>query len=755
MPNASAPSHPRRLLNRIQTIMRRPGSADAHLRQVVREIAKTLGADVCSCYFRRAGDLLELFATHGLKRTAVHRTRLRIGEGLVGAVAASGEPLVIADAPTHPRFALRPETGEERLHAFVGVPLLRSGRTAGVLVIQSVDARTYAATDVETLQTVAAVLADLAAVVRLVDPAELAEASGNVTLPRRFQGAPLATGVGLGQVIHHGPTAILEAPVSDDPDRERERLRTAIAALTVDLDTMAATVESRGGRFEREILDAFRLFVESSGWIRRMYGHVDAGLTADGAVMRVQEDTRARMLHVPDAYLRERLADFDDLANRLRSLLAGGDAHATYPDDIVVVAREIGPAALLEYDIKRIRGLVLESGSPSTHVSILARSLGIPVVGQIREATLHLEEASLLALNGDTGEVFVDPAEDILERFRALLRAGSAAAEWHERTRSVPAVTLDGVEVALLINGGFAADADQVESTGAEGVGLFRTELPFLLHRTHLDEERQETLYRDVLERARGRPVTFRTLDLGGDKRIDSMETYRQGGRNPALGWRGIRSAFDRPQLLKEQLRALLRAHAGRPLRVMFPMVANASDLDRALDLLERVLAVHASDGGTPPERLAVGVMVEIPALLWQSDLVLRKVDFVAVGTNDLTAFLYARDRANPELAERYPFLSGPPLSSLHALVQSAHDHDVELSVCGEVADQPLTALALVGIGVRRLSMSPASVGTVKAAIRSFRASQAAPYLQHLMRHAPGSFRPQFQNFVRDHGVRI
>ena len=755
MPTPPAPPEPRRLLARVQKIMGGRRTANARLGQVVREVAEAMGSDVCSCYLRRAGDLLELFATQGLDRRAVHRTRLRLGEGLVGAVAARGEPLVIEDAPSHPRFAFRPETGEEPFHAFLGVPLLRGGRSVGVLVIQSRETRTYVDADIETLQTVATVLADLVSRERLVDPVELAEASGNVMLPRRFQGTPLAGGVGLGQVVHHGPATVLRNTVAEDPDVERARLRTAIAELTADLDHMAATVESTGGRVEREILDAFRLFVASSGWIRRMHEHVEAGLTADGAVIQVQEETRARMLHLPDAYLRERLADFDDLANRLRSLLANDSEREPYPEDVVVVAREIGPAALLEYGIERIRGLVLEGGSPSMHVSILARSLGIPVVGQVREATLHCEEATLLALNGDSGEVFIDPPEDVLEQFRSLLRAGTADAEWHEQIRLFPASTLDGVSVSLQINAGFAADADQIVATGADGIGLYRTELSFLLQRTHLDADRQEALYGEVLRRAAGHPVTFRTLDLGGDKRIDSLETYRHGARNPALGWRGVRTAFDQPQLLKEQLRALLRAHAGRPMRVMFPMVANGTDLERARAVLKHALAAHKADGGVPPDRLQVGVMIEVPALVWQAGTVLREVDFVSVGTNDFTAFLYARDRGDPVLTQRYPFLSGPPLTALRTLVKSARHRNVELSVCGEVAGQPLAALALIAIGVRSLSMSPASVGPVKTAIRSFWMGKAESYLKRLIRTSPGNFRPQFQNFVRDHGVRI
>ncbi len=729
-------------------------SANARLRRVVREVAEATGSEVCSCYLRRAGNLLELFATRGLRQRAVHHTHLRLGEGLVGTVAASGKPLAVADAPGHPRFAPRPQTGEERFRAFLGVPLLRGGRSIGVLTIQNEAAGTYTDTDIETLQTTATVLSERIVGERLVDPAELAEASGNVTLPRRFQGRPLAGGVGLGQVVHHGPVAVTGNPVAEDPEAERTRLQGAISELAADLDHMAATVESSGGPADREILDTFRLFVASSGWIRRMHEHVESGLTAEGAVIQVQEETRARLLHLPDAYLRERLADFDDLANRLRSLLAGEHTRGSYPDAVVVVAREIGPAALLEYGIERIRGLVLEGGAPSMHVSILARSLGVPVVGQVRDAMLHFEEATLLALNGDTGEVFVDPPEDVLEQFRSLLRADTENAEWHERIRRFPSATLEGVSVSLQINAGFVDDADQVAATGAAGIGLYRTELAPLLERTHLDVRRQEALYREVLQRAGGHPVTFRTLDLGGDKRIDSPGAPPPA-RNPALGWRGIRTAFDRPQLLRDQLRALLRAHAGRSMRVMFPMVADRADLERARVVLRRAVALHEAGGGRAPETLQVGVMIEIPALLWEAEAVLGDVDFVSVGTNDFTAFLYARDRGDPELTRRYPFLSGPPLNALRDLVRNARRRRVELSVCGEAAGQPLAALALVGLGVRALSMHPAAVGPVKSAIRSFRIDDARPYLEHLLETAPGDIGPRFRNYVRDHGVRI
>ncbi len=749
------PPATRGLLVRIQKLMAGRRPADVRLRQVVREIAAGTGSDVCSCYLRRAGNLLELFATHGLRHQAVHRTHLRLGEGLVGTVAAGGGPLAVSDAPADSRFAHRPQTGEEPFRAFLGVPLLRGGRSIGVLVIQSATARTHTDADIDTLQTVATVLAELVAGERLVDPAELAEASGNVTLPRRFRGRPLAGGIGIGEVVHHGPPAVVRNPVADDPEVERVRLQGAIAVLTTDLDHMAATVESSGGPAEREILDTFRLFVASSGWIRRMYEHIEAGLTAEGAVIQVQEETRARLLHVPDTYLRERLADFDDLANRLRSLLASGSRRGSYPDDVVLIARDIGPAALLEYGIERIRGLVLEGGAPSTHVAILARSLGVPVVGQVREAVLHVEEATLLALNGETGEVFVDPPEDVLEQFRDLLRTDSRNAEWHEQIRRFPSTTLEGVPVSLLINAGFAGDADQITATGAEGIGLYRTELAPLLDQKQLDAGRQEALYREVLERADGRPVTFRTLDLGGDKRMDAADSFPPPTHNPELGWRGIRTAFNHPQLLGEQLKALLRAHAGRPMRVMFPMVANRADLARARAVLRRTLATHEAHGGRLPAPLEVGVMVEVPALLWEADALLGEVDFVSVGTNDFTAFLYARDRGDPELTRRYPFLSGPPLNALRGLIRSARRRQVELSVCGEAAGQPLAALALVAIGVRTLSMHPSAVGAVKSAIRSFRMEDAGSYLEQLLETAPGALAARFRNYVRDHGVRV
>lgn len=745
---------PRRLLLRLHRILGGEGTAETRLRRVVRTIAETMGTDVCSCYLRRAGDLLELFATHGLDPGAVHRTRLRIGEGLVGAVAARGGPIALADAPAHPRFAFRPETGEEPFRSFLGVPLLRGGRVIGVLVVQNEKAADYGGEDVEVLQTVAMVLAEMVASSGFVDPAELAEAAGNVTLPRRLRGTGLAGGVGIGRVVRHGPPAALTTLVADDPDAERARLDEAIGRLTADLDRMAASAGAGGAG--REILEAFRMFVGESGWTRRIREHVGRGLAAEAAVARVQEETRARMLHVPDAYLRERLADFDDIANRLRARLSGDAAPpgAGY-GEVVVVAREIGPAALLEYGADRVRGLVLEGGSPSTHVAIIARGLGIPVVGHVREATLHLEEGMPLAVDGGTGDVHVDPSEDVLDAFRALLRVGAEDVAWHERLRGLPAATLDGVGVSLSINAGFAEEADQVEARGADGIGLYRTEMPFLIARALPDSGEQRALYEEVLERAGGRPVTFRTLDVGGDKRMEAVSGRRAGGDNPAAGWRGIRISSDQPEILKAQLRALVAAHAGRAMRVMFPMVADVADFARARRLLDREIRAAERAGGAPPARVEAGIMVEVPSILWQLDALLAQVDFLSVGTNDFCAFLYASDRADPVLGRRYPFLSAPPLRALRELAAVAGRAGTEISVCGEAAGRPLEALALLAVGFRRLSLAPSSLGAVKEAVRSFRLADAVPYVAGLLDAAPTDFRGRFRNFVRDHGVRV
>ena len=746
----------RRLLRRLRDIMAGSGSAQQRLDKIVQVIAADMVAEVCSAYVLRAGEVLELFATEGLRREAVHNTRLRVGEGLVGVIAATARPLALADAQSHPDFAYRPETGEEIYHSLMGVPILRGGRVLGVLVVQNRTLRSYTEDEVEALQTIAMVLAELAASGELVGPGELAPSDGIALLPLRLEGIRLNAGLALGAAVLHEPRIVIRQIVAEDPEAELERLHKAVSEMQSAIDDMLAASDVADGGEHRDILETYRMFAADRGWLARIREAVRSGLTAEAAVQKVQDDNRARMNQISDPYLRERLLDLEDLANRLQQHLAGGTAGVAstdLPDEFILIARSMGPAELLDYDRRRLKGLVLEEGSPTAHVAIVARALDIPVVGRVKDVLAKVEAGDLVVADGDHAQVFIRPGEDIQEAIQANVGMRLAQKEKYAEIRDAPAQTLDGVSVALHLNAGLLIDLPYLDETGAAGIGLYRTEIPFMVQDSFPDVDQQAELYGRILDHAGDRPVTFRTLDIGGDKVLPYLPEAEE--ENPAMGWRAIRIALDRPAMLRQQFRALLRAASGRRLRVKFPMVAEVAEVAaaRALLAVEQRRAVER--GIAPPVELKVGVMLEVPALLWQLPALLPMVDFIAVGSNDLLQFLFASDRGNPRLSGRYDPLSPATLAMFRELVDGCRHHRVPLSLCGEMAGSPLDAMALLGVGFRVLSMAPSSVGPVKTMIRSLRLAPLEQFLVTLSDSSDHSLRDKLAAFARDHDVII
>ena len=709
----------RRLLRRLRDVMAGSGTAQERLNTIVRIIAADMVAEVCSCYVMRAGEVLELFATEGLRPEAVHRTRLRVGEGLVGVIAATARPLALADAQSHPDFAYRPETGEEIYHSLMGVPILRGGRVLGVLAVQNRTRRHYSDDESEALQTIAMVVAELAASGDLVSPEEQQPSEGIGLLPMRLDGVRLHTGLAAGTAVLHEPRVPIRQLVAEDPKAELARLRGAVDAMQSAIDELLAASDIASSGEHRDILETYRMFAADRGWLQRMTDAVHSGLTAEAAVQKVQDETRARMSLVSDPYLRERLADLEDLGNRLQQHLTGHHVAAAVelPAEFILIARSMGPAELLDYDRRRLKALVLEEGSPTAHVAVVARALDIPVVGRVKDVLAKVEAGDLVIVDGDEAVVLLRPGEDIQQAVSARIDARLGQRLGYAALRDLPAETLGGERVALQLNAGLLIDLPYLDETGAEGIGLFRTELLFMLRDDFPTVGQQASVYRRVLEQAGDRPVTFRTLDIGGDKLLPYMSEIKD--ENPAMGWRAIRIALDRPALLRQQLRALIRAARDRRLRVMFPMIADIAEFDAARAVLDLELERAAARGHRVPAKIEVGVMFEVPALLWELPQLLPKIDFLSVGTNDLVQFLFAADRGNPKLAERYDTLSLPVLRLLGEVAQACAEHRVPLALCGEMAGHPLDAMALVGIGFRVLSMAPGSVGPVKAMIRS------------------------------------
>jgi phosphotransferase system enzyme I (PtsP) len=732
------------------------GTAQQKLDEIVRIIAADMVAEVCSCYIRRAGDLLELFATEGLRPEAVHRTRLRVGEGLVGVIAATARPLALAEAQSHPDFAYRPETGEEIYHSLMGVPILRGGRVLGVLVVQNRTRRHYTEEEVEALQTIAMVLAEIAASGDLVSPAEQQPSEGNVTLPTRLEGIRLNAGLAIGQAVLHQPRVTIRRIVAEDIDAELARLREATAAMQSAIDQLLAQTDMPDSGEHQDVLETYRMFAADRGWLQRIADAVRGGLTAEAAVQRVLDDTRARLLQATDPYIKERLADLEDVANRLQSHLTGKPTtaarQAELPEEFVLIARNMGPAELLDYERRRLKGLVLEEGSPGAHVAVVARALDIPVVGRVKDVLLRVEAGDLVVVDGDDALVVLRPTEDLLQAAQARIRIRQGQQEQYATLKDRPAETKDHVRIELNLNAGLLLDLPYLDEAGAHGIGLFRTELQFMLRDEFPTVAQQTALYRRVLDQAGDRPVTFRTLDIGGDKLLPYMEGEPE--ENPAMGWRAIRIALDRPALLRQQLRAFIRAAAGKLLRVMFPMVAEIAEFDAAREALNLELDRVRKRGGTLPKSVEAGVMLEVPALLWQLPDLLKRVDFVSVGTNDLVQFLFAADRGNARIAERYDYLSLAVLDVLADIARACDDAAKPFALCGEMAGDPLGAMALIGIGYRNLSMAPRSVGRVKAMVRSLDSRILRDFLATLGGHK-GSLRGSLHDFARDHGVVI
>lgn len=742
------------MLRRLREVMAEHESAQARLDKVVMLIASNIVAEVCSLYLRRRDGSLELVATEGLNPGAVHNTHLKPGEGLVGLVAEQAEPKQFADAQHHPAFSYRPETGEEAYHSFVGVPILRGGHTIGVLTVQNRTMRQYGDEEVEALQTTAMVIAETLASGGIVSDEVTAETRRDSNA--RFTGQPISESVALGHVVLHEPRIVVTRLIAEDAELELRRLQQAIEDLTGQIDDMMERGDLARAGEHHEVLEAFRMFAHDHGWRRRLHEALATGLTAEAAVQRVRNDTRARMLRMPDQRFRDRLHDIDDLSNRLLRFLSGGTetaATGSLPEDAIVIARTMGPAELLDYDRQRLRGLVLEEGGVNSHVAIVARALGIAAITQCKGVLEAVEQGDAAIVDAQGGELHLRPTQEVISAYADKVRFQARKQAQYAALRNVPAMTLDDQRVGLHINAGLLFDLPHLDQSGADGIGLFRTELQFMISSTFPRLDQQTRLYKSILDSAGGRPVVFRSLDVGGDKVIPY---FRAGAEeNPALGWRAIRMALDRPALFRTQIRALLRAAQGRELRVMLPMISDVSEFETARALIDRELTILKKHGRTEPSKLMVGAMIEVPALLWQLDSLLPLTDFVSVGSNDLVQFLFAADRGNDRVSGRFDALSPAALRALRQIVLAADRHGTPLTLCGEMAGRPLEAMALVGLGFRSISMAPASVGPVKAMVLSLDAENLRSRLDTLLEERKTSLREDLKRFAAETGVQI
>ena len=748
----------RHILTSLQEVMAARTSAQAKLNKVVDIIGQALSSEVCSIYLVREG-LLELFATRGLKQEAVHVTRMAMGEGLVGLIATNVETLNLDEAAAHPDYSYRPETGEELFHSFAGVPIVRRERAIGVLCVQHVEPRRYEEVEIEALQTVAMVLAELIANAELADdgPADLrVQDTGTIML----QGLQLVMGMARGHAVFHQPRVHVEHTVAEDTEAERQRVYSAFTKMREQIDRMTGAVEFGMEGEHQEVLETYKMFAYDEGWARRINEAIDSGLTAEAAIERVQQRTRMRMRQIDDALLQDRMHDLEDMANRLLRIVSGQlgtAAQLGLRQDAILIARNLGPAELLEYDRRRLKGVILEEGSLTAHVTIVARAMGVPVLGRVREIRHKVNEGDLILMDVVSNSLLVRPTPDMDEAFENKLHVTQKRRAEFAAMRDLPSVTADGQRIELMVNAGLREDAQALDLVGADGIGLFRTEFQFLVSATLPQREKQQRLYKDVLDAAGDRPVIFRTVDIGGDKALPYMQRDEDEELedNPAMGWRALRLALDRDGLMKAQARALLEASAGKVLNIMFPMVSEPWEYEQARALVEHQREWLVSQRKKVPTAVRYGAMLEVPALAEVLDLLLPKLDFLSIGTNDLTQFLFAADRAHPKLAERYDWLSIAILRFLDRVVRICAEYQVPVGVCGEMGGRTLEAMALVGLGVRRLSITPASVGPVKAMIRAADAAELQDFMRQLLDAGVIDVRGALTQWANERGIEL
>ena len=747
----------REILTRLHDVMAARTNAQAKLNNVVQIIGEALTSEVCSIYLLREG-CLELYATRGLRQDAVHVTKMAMGEGLVGTIAENVETLNLAEATSHPDFAYKPETGEELFHSFAGVPIVRRERSIGVLCVQHAEPRRYDEVEIEALQTVAMVLAELIAGAALVDEGTATGRGTREAGSVRLSGLKLVDGMARGFAVFHQPRVTIEHTVAEDTEVERHRVYSAFRQMREQIDRMASQAEFGVAGEHQDVLATYKMFAYDEGWSRRINEAIDSGLTAEAAIERVQQRTRMRMREISDPLLADRMHDLEDLSNRLLRIVAGQlgtAAQMGLRQDTILIARNLGPAELLEYDRRRLKGVVLEEGSLTAHVTIVARAMGVPVLGRVGDTKRMIAEGDLLLLDASQGAVFVRPTPPIEEAFEAKLAVGQKRRAEYAAMRDLPAETKDGVRIQLMVNAGLRDDVAALDVTGADGIGLFRTEFQFLVSATLPQRERQQRLYRDVLDAAGDRPVIFRTVDIGGDKALPYMQTDAAQEENPAMGWRALRLALGRDALMKAQARALIEAAAGRELLVMFPMVSEPWEFDAAQALFERQRTWIHERNRMLPTAIRYGCMLEVPALAESLDLLLPKLDFLSIGTNDLTQFLFAADRAHPKLAERYDWLSPAILRFLRRVQRECEAAAVPCGVCGEMGGRPLEAMALIGLGIDRLSITPAAVGPVKAMIRSLDVAALRAAMAGWLARPPQAMRATLEAWAAEAGVAL
>jgi phosphotransferase system enzyme I (PtsP) len=741
------------ILRRIIQEVNSAADLDQALGIIVQRVRESVAVDVASVYLKAAdtGEFV-LSATEGLRKDAVGHVRLAASEGLVGMVGEREEPVNLEDAPSHPRYRFTSGTGENPYHAFLGVPIIQHGTVLGVLVVRQRQHRRFAEDEEAFLVTLAAQLAGaISHAGASGDISHVLQASEGVSVTLR--GLPGAPGVAIGQALVVYPPANLEAipdrPVKD-ADTEIENFRVAVTAVQDDIRDYANRMSSILPAEELALFDALLLMLGGDSLIGETVERIRAGNWAPGALRETIGEHVRVFESMEDSYMRERASDIRDLGRRiLTHIQSDRPAIGTAYPMTVLVGEEISVGQLAEIPHESLAGIVSVSGSSSSHVAILAQAMGVPAVMGVEDMPVGRLEGQAIIADGYRGDVFVNPSELVREEFLRLQTQESKLTEVLQHVSRQPSVTPDGVNIPLYLNIGLVSGIENEVQANGDGVGLYRTEIPFLMQDRFPGEEFQLRTYRKALEAFAPRPVTLRTLDVGGDKMLPYFPVIED---NPFLGWRGIRISLDHPEIFLTQIRAMMRASVGLDnLTIMLPMVSTVTELDNALVLINQAQG-ELLEEGEPVVRPPVGIMIEVPSAIYQIGAMAKRVDFFSIGTNDLTQYLLAVDRNNSRVAGLYQSLHPAVLGAIKQVIDQAHILGKPVSVCGEMAGDPAAVLALMGLGVNSLSMSASNLPRIKWVIRSFTREEACDLLEQAWQmESPREIR-ELYNMVLEQG---
>ena len=701
---------------------------------IVNRVKSVLQADVCSVYLRdpKQKDYV-LRASVGLHTDVIGKVRLKKGEGLVGLVAKRAELVNLADASVDPRYCYIPDSGEEIYHAFLAVPTIHRRYVVGVLVVQSTSSTVYTEDDETLLITIAAQLAE--AIAHADASGELEDnKSSSYVESRAIQGQPGAPGITVGHAVVMYPFADIHAI----PDRkitnitsELIALDNAIRMVKKDINKMKESLSDKLSAEELVLFDVFNMMLESESFTGVMRNRVEAGNWAPGSLRETVIEHERIFSEMEDAYLRERIDDIRDLGHRLLKYLQNEEqVHRTYSQNTILVGEDITAAMLAEIPIDSLAGVISVRGSRTSHIAILARAMGIPTIMGATDLPVGLIDGCQVVLDGYAGRIYINPDKVVLAEYQRLINEEADLREELAGINDFPAETVDGTHIPLYVNTGLLADLSPIRDSGAEGIGLYRTEYPFMIRQSFPSEAEQARVYRKVLEECAPYPVVLRTLDIGGDKALPYFPIIEE---NPFLGWRGIRITLDHPEIFLVQIRAMMRASIGlNNLSILLPMICDVAELNDALAL------IHQAYEELMEEQLnivmpRIGVMIEVPSAVYQAGALARRVDFLSIGTNDLTQYLLAVDRNNPRVAELYDSLHPAVIRAMLQVVESARVHGKPVSVCGEMAGDPVAAVILVGMGIHSLSMSVTSLSRVKWVIRNIASEQAEEILSEIL----------------------